>query len=70
MEKYKYNTTEDYPGMDVEQSFEQIIIEFLDKMRVFEQLIRDMNLKYERIRLIIFYDVVIIIDVYLLHWLN
>lgn len=41
-----------------EKDFEQIIIEFLDKMRVFEQLIRDMNLKYERIRLIIFYDVV------------
>ena len=25
MEKFKYNTTEDYSGMDVEESLEQII---------------------------------------------
>ena len=41
-----------------EKDFKQIINDFLDKMIVFEQLISDMNLKYNRIRLIIFYDVV------------
>ena len=41
-----------------EKDFKQIINEFLDKMSVFEQLIKDMDLEYKRIRLIIFYDVV------------
>ena len=41
-----------------EKDFKQIINDFLDKMIVFEQLIKDMNLEYKRIRLIIFYDVV------------
>ena len=41
-----------------EKDFKQIINDFLDKMIVFEQLISDMNLEYNRIRLIIFYDVV------------
>lgn len=35
-----------------------MIKEFLDKMIVFEQIIRDINIEYKRIRLILFYDVV------------
>ena len=34
--KYKYNTTEDYSGMDVEESFEQIINEDINILNEFE----------------------------------
>ena len=36
MEKYKYNTTEDYSGMDVEESFEQIINDDINILNEFE----------------------------------
>ena len=36
MEKYKYNTTEDYYGMDVEESFEQIINDDINILNEFE----------------------------------
>ena len=36
MEKYKYNTTENYSGMDVEESFEQIINDDINILNEFE----------------------------------
>ena len=36
MEKYKYNTTEDYSGMDVEESFKQIINDDINILNEFE----------------------------------
>ena len=36
MEKYKYNTTEDYFGKDVEESFEQIINDDINILNEFE----------------------------------
>ena len=44
MEKYKYNTTEDYSGMDVEESFEQIINDdrnILNKFEYFQLFFSD-----------------------------
>ena len=36
MEKYKYNTTKDYLGMDVEESFGQIINDDINILNEFE----------------------------------
>ena len=41
-----------------EKDFEQVINDMLYKMVTFEQLFKDIDLNYERIRLILFYDLV------------
>lgn len=41
-----------------EKDFTEVINDFLDKTIIFEQLFRDMNLEYKRIKLILLYDVV------------
>jgi len=41
-----------------EKDFTKVINDFLDKTIIFEQLFRDMNLEYKRIKLILFYNVV------------
>ena len=55
---FPVNKKGDYIANEKEKDLFEIVIEMLNKMIIYEQLFQELNLTYNRIRMILFYDVV------------